>query len=69
MEALLNTLVMILAEAKVKTLDDTQVYVDWETLIDTSADTFAKGKTYLQRVIPGQVWTKALINMLYIALQ
>ena len=59
----------ILAEAKVKTLDDTQGYVDCETLIDTSADTFSKVKTYLQRVLPGQVWTKALINMLYIALQ
>ena len=66
---MLNKLVKILAEAKVKTLDDTQGDVDCEALIDTSADTLLKVKTDLHRDIPGQVWTKALINMLYIALQ
>ena len=68
-EALLNTLCKVLAEAKVNTFGDTLGDVGFAAMVDTSPDTLAWMETDPQHNTVGNVRAKALINTLPVTLQ
>ena len=68
-EALLNTLRKVLAEAKVNTFGDTLGDVDFAAFVNTAPDTLAWMSTDPQRNTVGHVRGKALINTQPVTLQ